>query len=133
VIVKGILHPADAAAAVEHGADGVVVSNHGGRQVDREIPAVEALPDVVRRLDDDTTVLFDSGIRRGADVLVALALGADAVLLGRPYVYGLALEGADGVAAVCEILLADLDLTLGLTGRRTLPDVDREMLVRRDG
>lgn len=130
VVVKGILHPGDAEAAVEHGARGVVVSNHGGRQVDRAVPALEALPDVVSEVGDDATVLFDSGIRRGADALVALALGADAVLLGRPYVYGLALAGADGVETVCENFLADVDLTLGLTGRSTVDDLDRSLLRR---
>jgi isopentenyl-diphosphate delta-isomerase len=131
VIVKGILHPDDAQAALEHGADGVIVSNHGGRQVDRAIPALEMLPEVRRRVGEDATVLFDSGIRRGADAVVALALGADAVLVGRPYVYGLALEGAAGVEAVVANLLADLDLTLGLAGRRSVGDLDRSVLRER--
>ncbi|WP_123538221.1 alpha-hydroxy-acid oxidizing protein [Halosimplex salinum] len=133
VVVKGVLHPDDAQAAVDHGADGVVVSNHGGRQVDRAIPALEVLPEVVDRVGDDGAVLFDSGIRRGADAVVALALGADAVLLGRPYVYGLALDGADGVRAVCENFLADFDLTLGLAGQRSVAELDRSALRRRDG
>ena len=131
VIVKGILAPEDARLAVEHGADGIVVSNHGGRQVDRAIPALDALPDVVaavEELESSPTILFDSGIRRGSDVLIALALGADAVLLGRPYVYGLALDGADGVREVCANLLADFDLTMGLAGRADVADLDRSVL-----
>lgn len=130
VVVKGLLHPADARRAVEHGADGVVVSNHGGRQVDGAIGALEALPRIAAELEGtDADVLFDSGIRRGAEALKALALGADAVCLGRPYVYGLAIDGADGVEAVCENFLADLDLTMGLTGRTSADDVDRSLVV----
>jgi len=129
VVVKGILHPGDAEAAVDAGAAGVVVSNHGGRQVDNAIGAIHALPDVADRIGDDATVLFDSGIRRGSDALVALALGADAVLLGRPYVYGLAVDGADGVEAVVSNFLADLDLTMGLCGCASLDEIDRDLLV----
>ena len=129
VVVKGILHPQDAEAAVDAGAAGVVVSNHGGRQVDNAIAALDALPDVVEGGGDRATVLVDSGIRRGSDVLVALALGADAVLLGRPYVYGLALDGEDGVEAVTANLLADFDLTMGLTGCASIDEIDRDILV----
>jgi isopentenyl-diphosphate delta-isomerase len=129
VIVKGLLHPDDAERALEH-ADGVVVSNHGGRQVDRAVPALEALPGVVDRVGDRAPVLFDSGIRGGADVAVALALGADAVLLGRPYAYGLAIGGEDGVLEVCRNLLAELDITLALAGCRAVDDLDRDALSR---
>jgi isopentenyl-diphosphate delta-isomerase len=130
IVVKGLLHPDDARRAVEHGADGVVVSNHGGRQVDGAITALEALPAVAAELDGtEGDVLFDSGIRRGAEALKALALGADAVCLGRPYVYGLAIDGANGVAAVCENLVADMDLTMGLTGRTAVTDIDRSFVV----
>ncbi|MHB9286883.1 lactate 2-monooxygenase [Halobacteriales archaeon Cl-PHB] len=129
IVVKGLLHPDDARQAVDHGADGVIVSNHGGRQVDRAVPALDALPAVAAAVGDEATVLFDSGIRRGADVLVALALGAEAVLLGRPYVYGLAIDGENGVRAVGENLLADFDLTLGLCGCTSLDDVDRSILL----
>lgn len=132
VVVKGILHPDDADAAVDAGAEGVVVSNHGGRQVDNAIAALHALPDVAERVGDDATILFDSGIRRGSDVLVALALGADAVLLGRPYVYGLAVDGADGVEAVVSNFLADLDLTMGLCGCASIDEIDRDLLVDAD-
>jgi isopentenyl diphosphate isomerase/L-lactate dehydrogenase-like FMN-dependent dehydrogenase len=130
IVVKGLLHPADARQAVEHGADGVIVSNHGGRQVDGALSALEALPAIAAELaDTDADVLFDSGIRRGAEALTAIALGADAVCLGRPYIYGLAIDGANGVEAVCENFLADLDLTMGLTGRTAVSDVDRSLVV----
>jgi isopentenyl-diphosphate delta-isomerase len=128
VVPKGILHPADAERAVEAGAAGVVVSNHGGRQVDGAVAAIEQLSDVADAVGDEVDVLFDSGIRRGADALKALALGADAVLLGRPFVYGLALDGADGVRTVCENFLADLDLGLGLVGHDDVADVDESVL-----
>jgi lactate 2-monooxygenase len=128
IVVKGLSHPEDAHAAVEHGADAVVVSNHGGRQVDGAIAALDCLPDVAAAVGEEAHVLYDSGVRRGADVLRALALGAEAVLLGRPYVYGLALAGADGVREVLANLLADLDLTLGLAGRRAVTDVDRDVV-----
>src|SRR5262249_50168462 len=108
LVLKGILHPDDARRAAEHGMDGIIVSNHGGRQVDGAIAALDALPDVVSAAGG-LPVLFDSGIRTGADVVKALALGARAVLLGRPYVYGLALAGEAGVRAVMLALLAELD------------------------
>jgi isopentenyl-diphosphate delta-isomerase len=133
VVCKGVLHPADARRCVTAGADGVVVSNHGGRQVDRAVAALDQLPriaDVVRKVDPDAAVLFDSGIRRGADVVVALALGADAVLLGRPYCYGLALDGAAGVRAVVTNLRADLDLAVALTGHTAARDVDEAAITR---
>lgn len=133
VIVKGILHPEDARSAVAAGAAGVVVSNHGGRQVGRAIPALEALPDVVEAVGDETAVLYDSGIRRGADAVIALALGAEMILLGRPYVYGLALDGADGVRAVLANFLADLDLTLGLAGQSSIAGLDGSILRRDPG
>jgi isopentenyl-diphosphate delta-isomerase len=130
VVVKGVLHPADAREAVARGADAVWVSNHGGRQVDNAVPALSALPKVVAAVPEEVPVVFDSGVRRAADVLVALALGADAVGLGRPYAYGLAVDGADGVEAVLKNLLADLDLTLGLIGYDDVEAVDREAVVR---
>ncbi|MDS0475576.1 alpha-hydroxy-acid oxidizing protein [Natrinema sp. 1APR25-10V2] len=136
VLVKGVLHPDDAREAVERGVDGMVVSNHGGRQVDGAIPALDALPEVVDAVDDvtdpdeDVPVLFDSGIRRGSDVVRAIALGADAVLLGRPYALGLGIGGEDGVRAVLENLLADLDLTVGLSGCASLEEVDRSTVRR---
>ncbi len=132
LLVKGLLHPDDARQAVERGADGVIVSNHGGRQVDGAIGALTALPDIVEEIGDEAAVLFDSGIRRGADAFRAIALGAQAVLLGRPYAYGLALAGADGVQEVTKNLLADLDLTLGLAGHTSFETVDRSTLVDRE-
>jgi isopentenyl diphosphate isomerase/L-lactate dehydrogenase-like FMN-dependent dehydrogenase len=121
IVVKGILHPDDAREAVERGADGVLVSNHGGRQIDGEIASLDALPAVVDAVGERATVLLDSGIRGGADVFKALALGADAALVGRPYLWGLALGGEDGVEAVLRMLLAEFDLTMALSGH-TRPD-----------
>ncbi len=128
ILVKGVLHPDDARRAVEAGMDGVIVSNHGGRQVDGATAALDALPGVVDVVQARVPVLFDSGIRTGADVFKALALGARAVLLGRPYVYGLALAGECGVREVILNVLAELDLTMGLAGCRGLQEVTREML-----
>ncbi|MEF8861695.1 MAG: alpha-hydroxy-acid oxidizing protein [Haloarculaceae archaeon] len=112
VLVKGLLHPDDATEALARGADGVVVSNHGGRQVDGSIAAIEALPRVREAVGPDATVLLDSGVRRGAEALKALALGADSVGVGRPYVYGLAVDGANGVEGACRNLVADLDRSI---------------------
>jgi lactate 2-monooxygenase len=132
IVLKGVLHPDDAQRAVAEGVDGVYVSNHGGRQVDRSVAALDALPGVVeavRGAGSAAPVLFDSGVRSGADAFVALALGADAVGIGRPHVYGLAIDGADGVSAVLRNIMAELDLTMALTGCRTLADVTRDRLV----
>jgi isopentenyl diphosphate isomerase/L-lactate dehydrogenase-like FMN-dependent dehydrogenase len=115
-VLKGVQHVDDALHALDAGIDGIVVSNHGGRQVDRAIGSLDALPGIVAAVDGRAPVLFDSGIRSGADAAVALALGADAVLLGRPYVYGLGLGGQDGVRHVVRSVLAELDLTLALSG-----------------
>jgi lactate 2-monooxygenase len=128
VVVKGILHPDDAARAVEAGADAVVVSNHGGRQVDGAIATLDALPAVVAAVGGRIPVLLDSGVRTGADVLKALALGARAVLIGRPYVYGLALAGEHGVREVIRNLRADFDLTLGLAGYASVEELRPETL-----
>jgi len=116
IVVKGIQHPDDAREAVSRGVDGIVVSNHGGRQVDGAIASIDALPAIAAAAGDDLAILFDSGIRGGADALKALALGADAVCLGRPYVWGLALDGQAGVEAVLKMTLAELDLTMALCG-----------------
>ncbi|MBC7277679.1 alpha-hydroxy-acid oxidizing protein [Nocardioides sp.] len=128
IVLKGIQAPSDARRALEHGVEGIIVSNHGGRQVDGAIASIDALPSIVDEIDGRIPVLFDSGIRSGADILKALALGADAVLLGRPYVYGLALAGAAGVQAVIEHMIAELDLSLGLVGCRSVDEVGRELL-----
>ena len=129
IVLKGIVHPDDARLAVEHGVEGVLVSNHGGRQVDGAIGALDALPGVVEAVDGRCEVLFDSGIRSGADALKALALGARAVLLGRPYIWGLALGGAEGVAEVLRSFLADLDLAMALSGYANIDEVDASALV----
>lgn len=128
IVLKGILHPDDARLALEAGIDGIVVSNHGGRQVDGAIAALDALPDVVEAVDGKVPVLFDSGIRTGADAVKAIALGASAVLLGRPYIWGLAIDGEEGVRQVLRAFLADLDLTVALAGKTGVSELDREML-----
>ncbi len=130
VLLKGILHPDDAARALEVGVDGLIVSNHGGRQVDHSIASLDALVGIRDRVGPEPTVLFDSGIRTGADVFLALALGADTCLLGRPHLYGLALAGADGVTQVIQNVVAELDLTMGLTGAATVEDISRDLLTR---
>src|SRR5690606_26980342 len=130
IVLKGILHPEDALRAIDAGMDGIVVSNHGGRQVDGSIAALDALPEVVEAVRGRISVLFDSGIRRGADVLKAIALGADAVLLGRPYIWGLATGGAAGVSEVLRRLLADLDLSLALTGMSRIDALNGSILRR---
>jgi isopentenyl diphosphate isomerase/L-lactate dehydrogenase-like FMN-dependent dehydrogenase len=116
VLVKGLLTAEDAALALDHGAAGVVVSNHGGRQLDRSLATADALPEIAEALDGRATLLVDGGIRRGIDVATALALGADAVMVGRPALWGLAAAGQEGVAAVLGLLRAELELTLGLCG-----------------
>jgi len=119
IVLKGILHPDDAREAAARGADAVVVSNHGGRQVDGAVASLDALPEVVEAAPDHYPVLLDSGVRGGADVIKALALGACAVLLGRPYPWALAAGGEAGVCHLLRSVLAELDLTLGLSGYRT--------------
>ncbi|MEW6283093.1 MAG: alpha-hydroxy-acid oxidizing protein [Candidatus Eremiobacterota bacterium] len=128
ILLKGILSPEDARLAVQHGMDGIIVSNHGGRQLDACVASLDALPGVVKAVEGKIPVLFDSGIRTGADAFVALALGATAVCLGRPYVWGLALAGADGVVEVLRNLLADFSLNMSLAGCRTLADLRPDML-----
>jgi lactate 2-monooxygenase len=128
IVLKGVLHPEDAVAAVEAGMDGVVVSNHGGRQIDGEIASLEALPAIVEAVGDRTTVMFDSGIRTGSDVMKAVALGAKGVFLGRPYVYGLGVGGEDGVRHVLRSLLAELDLSMALAGLTRINQLDRSVL-----
>jgi isopentenyl diphosphate isomerase/L-lactate dehydrogenase-like FMN-dependent dehydrogenase len=126
VLVKGLLTAEDAKLAVEHGAAGVVVSNHGGRQLDHAPASAEALPEVVEAVAGRVPVLADGGIRRGTDVLIALALGAEAVLVGRPALWGLAVNGEDGAQAVLEMLRAEIDLALALCGCASPADVTRE-------
>jgi lactate 2-monooxygenase len=128
ILLKGILHPDDARLAVEAGMDGIIVSNHGGRQVDGSIATIEALPGVVEAVQGRIPVLMDSGIRGGADVFKAIALGAKAVLLGRPYVYGLALAGETGVREVLKNLASDFELTMALAGCKSVEEISRSSL-----
>ena len=131
IVLKGIQHVDDARRAADAGMDGIVVSNHGGRQVDGAAGSLDMLPSIASAVGDQLAVLFDSGIRTGADVLKALALGAQAVLLGRPYAYGLAHGGADGVRHVVRSLLADLELTMALSGHRSLDELTPSSLAAR--
>lgn len=128
VVVKGVLSADDAARALDAGFDGVWVSNHGGRQVDGSVSSLEVLPEVADEVDDRVPVLFDGGVRGGADVVKALAMGADAAFVGRPYVYGLAVGGESGVRDVMRNLRADLDSTLGLCGLSSVDDVDEDVM-----
>jgi lactate 2-monooxygenase len=130
IVLKGIQSAEDALLAVEHGIEGIIVSNHGGRQVDGAIGSLQALPGVVEAVGDRCEVLFDSGIRSGADALKALALGARAVCLGRPYVWGLALGGEQGVIDVLRTFLADLDLNMALSGHACIDEVGIHTLAR---
>jgi lactate 2-monooxygenase len=129
ILLKGILHPDDARRALDHGVDGIVVSNHGGRQVDGALASLDALPGIVEAVGGRIPVLLDSGIRGGADVFKAVALGARAVLIGRPYCYGLAIAGTDGVSEVIRNMHADFDLTMGLAGCASVDAIGREALV----
>jgi len=128
VIAKGVLTAEDARLAVDHGASGIIVSNHGGRQLDGAISTCAALPDVVDAVAGQVDVLVDGGIRRGVDVLRALAMGARAVLIGRPYLWGLATDGEAGVRAVLRMLRTELELAMALVGRPNVRDVDRSLL-----
>ncbi len=129
IVLKGILHPDDARRAVDHGVDGILVSNHGGRQVDGAIAALEALCGVVDAVPESLPVLFDSGVRSAADAFVALALGARAVLLGRPYIWALGIGGEAGVTEFLRGFLAELDLTFALSGHTRVDQVGRGALV----
>jgi len=129
ILVKGIQHVEDAREAVRRGVDGIVVSNHGGRQVDGAIASIEALPAIAEAVGGELAILFDSGIRSGSDALKALALGADAVCLGRPYIWGLALDGQAGVETVLKMVLAELDLTMALCGLTRPEEIGPGLLV----
>jgi 4-hydroxymandelate oxidase len=113
---------------VDHGAAGIVVSNHGGRQLDSAIPALVALPDVAEAVGDRILIMVDGGVRRGTDVVKALALGAQAVMVGRPLLWGLAVDGEAGARRVLELLLAELDLAMALAGAPSLADLTRDLL-----
>jgi isopentenyl diphosphate isomerase/L-lactate dehydrogenase-like FMN-dependent dehydrogenase len=130
LVVKGVLHPDDARQAVELGAQGVVVSNHGGRQLDGAASTISALPPVLDAVGNGAEVYFDGGVRRGADVLKAVALGARAVLLGRALLYGLAAGGDAGVARALAILRGELELALALAGCPAVERLDRSFLLQ---
>ncbi|WP_369816196.1 alpha-hydroxy-acid oxidizing protein [Agromyces sp. Soil535] len=128
VLLKGIVHPDDASRALDAGVDGIVVSNHGGRQVDRSVATLDALPSIVERVGGRVPVVLDSGIRGGADAFIALALGATAVGIGRPYAYGLAVAGETGVREVVRNHIAELDLTIALAGHRSIAEIGPDSL-----
>ena len=130
ILLKGVLHPDDARRAVEAGMDGIVVSNHGGRQVDGAISTLDALPGIAAAVEGRVPVILDSGVRGGADAFKALALGATAVGIGRPYAYGLAIAGEEGVREVLRNFMADFDLTMGLAGCRSVGEISTDALVR---
>ena len=130
LLLKGVLHPDDAELARKAGCDGLIVSNHGGRSLDTLPATIDAFPAIRNRLHGEMPLLLDGGIRRGIDVFKALALGASAVLIGRPYLYGLAVAGRNGVARVIEILRTELEMTMGLCGCRELAQISSEFLWR---
>ncbi|MBX3091539.1 MAG: alpha-hydroxy-acid oxidizing protein [Cryobacterium sp.] len=132
IVLKGILHPDDAKLAIKSGVDGIVVSNHGGRQIDGAIGSLDALPAVVDAVNGRAPVMFDSGIRGGSDIVKAVALGAAAVLVGRPWVYGLAIAGQRGVHEVLRNLIAEFDIALGLSGHASVSELSRETLTASD-
>ncbi|HEY0241725.1 MAG TPA: alpha-hydroxy-acid oxidizing protein [Gemmatimonadaceae bacterium] len=128
ILLKGLVHPDDARKAVDHGVDGIIVSNHGGRQLDGAVGTLDALPSMVKAVDGAVPLLLDSGVRRGADVIKALALGAKAVLLGRPYAYAMASHGEEGVTHLLRTLMADIDLQLALCGLTSISGIDKSLL-----
>ncbi|WP_411503534.1 alpha-hydroxy-acid oxidizing protein [Brevibacillus centrosporus] len=130
ILVKGILHPDDAKLAVERGVDGIIVSNHGGRQLDGAISTLDALPAIAEAVDGRIPVLLDSGVRTGADVVKAIALGATAVLIGRPFMFGLAVAGEKGVASVLDTLINELDVSVALSGSNSVAELNRSILIR---
>jgi 4-hydroxymandelate oxidase len=127
LLLKGVLHPADAELAIQAGVDGIMVSNHGGRNLDTIVPTIEALPEITDQVAGRVPVLADGGIRRGTDALKALARGANAVLIGRPYLYALAVAGAEGVARCLSLLIEELRLAMALVGAGCLRDLNREV------
>jgi lactate 2-monooxygenase len=128
ILLKGIVHPDDAIRALDEGMDGIWISNHGGRQIDQSVPTLDVLPTIAERVAGRAPIVFDSGVRQGSDVFIALALGATAVALGRPYSYGLGIAGEAGVREVVRNVLAELDITLGLSGHTSIAEVGRDAL-----
>ncbi len=133
LLVKGVLHPKEAAAAVDRGVDGIIVSNHGGRQLDGAVAGIESLPYVVEAVADRAVVLVDGGIRRGADVVKALALGAKCTLIARPQLFGLAVGGEAGVCHVLDIYRREIDRVMGLCGVSRIADLNRDLLFFKNG
>lgn len=129
ILLKGILHPDDARMAIDYGMDGIIISNHGGRQVDGSISTCEALPKIAQAVASRIPILLDSGVRGGADAFKALALGASAVCIGRPYVYGLTLAGQNGVTEVLRNFMADFELTMGLAGCKNISEITSDTIV----
>ncbi len=127
LLLKGILHPADVELAIRAGVDGIIVSNHGGRNLDTIVPPIEALPDIAQQAGGRVPLLMDGGIRRGTDALKALLRGANAVLIGRPYLYALAIAGEDGVARCLSLLIDELRLAMALVGATSLRDLNRDV------
>lgn len=130
ILLKGILHPDDASKALDHGVNGIIVSNHGGRQVDGAVATLDSLPDIAKVINKKIPVFVDGGIRGGADMFKALALGADAVCIGRPYAYGLAIAGEEGVFEVIRNFMADFELTMALSGCRNVKEIGKQSLTR---
>lgn len=130
ILLKGVTHPDDAIVAIEHGVDGIIVSNHGGRQLDGAIGTLEALPFICEAVKEKVPILMDSGIRRGADILKAMALGASAVLIGRPYVYALAVAGQMGVEEVMKHLFTETELQMAISGRTSIQELDRSLVMK---
>jgi len=130
LLIKGITHPDDAIMAMEHGVDGIIVSNHGGRQLDGAVATLDVLPSIYEAVNGKIPVLMDSGIRRGADILKAIALGASAVLIGRPYAYALAVAGQGGVEEVIQHLIAETELQLAISGRHSIYEVDSSLIIK---
>lgn len=130
ILLKGINHPEDARMAIDHGMNGIIISNHGGRQVDGAISTLDALPGIAEAVKEEVPVLMDSGIRGGADIFKAIALGAKAVCIGRPYVYGLTIDGQQGVVEVINNLLADFDVSMGLAGCKSISEISPDHLVK---
>ncbi|MEP7188013.1 MAG: alpha-hydroxy acid oxidase [Roseiflexaceae bacterium] len=128
IILKGIMTSEDAQLAVEHGVEGLVVSNHGGRQLDGTLPTVEALPEIIEAVDNKVEVYLDGGIRRGTDVIKAIALGAKAVLLGRAYLWGLAVDGQQGVESILGIFKSEIDCAMAQLGCKSISDIDRSVI-----
>jgi 4-hydroxymandelate oxidase len=133
VLLKGVIAPEDGRRAIDFGADGIIVSNHGGRNLDALPATIDALPRIVEAVQGRMPVLLDSGVRRGTDVLMALALGAKAVFIGRPYIYGLVLGGAQGVERVISILRGEFERAMALTGRRSIAEIDESVLWKPGG